>query len=132
MIEAKDLRTFFRIYSILKSARLRANTELTVHKALIRSEMTCAFPAWDSVADTCLSKLQRPQNKVFRTIKNFPKCTSVCDSHTAFNLPYLYDYVTKLAVILPLLSGLSLVTVTDHCPSTGIPGLSRFSIYFGI
>jgi hypothetical protein len=32
-------------------------------------------------------KLQRLQNKVLRTIGNFPRCTRVCDLHTGFNLP---------------------------------------------
>jgi hypothetical protein len=36
------------------------------------------------------------QNKVLRTIGNFLRCTPVRDLHTAFNLPYLYDYLTKL------------------------------------
>jgi hypothetical protein len=47
-------------------------------------------------ADTYLFKLQRLQNKVLRTIGNFPRCTPVRDIHTTFNLPYVYDYVTKL------------------------------------
>jgi hypothetical protein len=47
-------------------------------------------------ADTCLFILQRLQNKVLRTIRNFPRCTPVRDLHTAFNLPYVYDYITKL------------------------------------
>jgi hypothetical protein len=34
---------------------------------------------------------------VFRTIGNFPRCTPVRYLHTAFSLPYLYDYVTKLS-----------------------------------
>jgi hypothetical protein len=41
-------------------------------------------------------KLQLLQNKVPRTIGNFPRCTPVRDLHTAFNLPYAYDYTTKL------------------------------------
>jgi hypothetical protein len=36
------------------------------------------------------------QNKVLCTIGNFPRFTWVRDLHTAFNLPYVYDYVTKL------------------------------------
>jgi hypothetical protein len=43
-----------------------------------------------------LSKLQGLQNKVLRTIGNFPRCTPIRDLHTAFNLPYVYDYITKL------------------------------------
>jgi hypothetical protein len=55
---------------------------------------TCS--AWDLAADTYLLKLQRMQNKVLRTIGHFPRCTPVRDLHRAFNLPYVYDYVTKL------------------------------------
>jgi hypothetical protein len=58
--------------------------------------MTYASPAWELAADTYLLKLQRIQNKVLRTIGNFPRCTPVRDLHTAFNLPYVYDYITKL------------------------------------
>jgi hypothetical protein len=35
------------------------------------------------------------QNKVLRTTVNFPRCTLVRDLRTAFNLPYVYDYITK-------------------------------------
>jgi hypothetical protein len=33
---------------------------------------------------------------VLLTIRNFTWCTPVRDFHTAFNLPYAYDYITKL------------------------------------
>jgi hypothetical protein len=36
------------------------------------------------------------QNKVLRTTGNFPRCAYVRDLHTAFNLPYVYDYIKKL------------------------------------
>jgi hypothetical protein len=36
------------------------------------------------------------QNKVLFTTGNFPRCTPVCDLHIAFNLPYVYDYITRL------------------------------------
>jgi hypothetical protein len=58
--------------------------------------MTYACPAWELAADTYFLKLQRLQNKVLRTTGNFPKCRPVRDLHTAFNFPYLYDYLTKL------------------------------------
>jgi hypothetical protein len=92
MIEAKGFRTFIRIYSLLKSERLSAKIKLTLHKALIRTVITYACAAWELAADTYLLKLQRLQNKVLRTIGNFP----VRDMHTAFNLPYVYDYISKL------------------------------------
>jgi hypothetical protein len=38
----------------------------------------------------------RLQNKVLCTIGYFPRHTPVCELHKAFNIPYIYDYVTKL------------------------------------
>jgi hypothetical protein len=58
--------------------------------------MTYACPTWELEADTHLLKLQRLQNKALRAIANFPRCTPVRDFHAAFNLPYVYDYITKL------------------------------------
>jgi hypothetical protein len=85
MIEAKAFRTLIRIYSLFKSERLSTNIKLTLHKALIRSIMTYACPAWEFATDNHLLKLQRLQNKVLRTIGNFPRCTQVRDLHMAFN-----------------------------------------------
>jgi hypothetical protein len=65
-------------------------------KALIRSAMTYACPAWEFAAESHLLKLQRLQNRVLRTIGNFPRRTSVRDLHVAFQIPYVYDFVTKL------------------------------------
>jgi hypothetical protein len=58
--------------------------------------MAYACPAWELEADTCLLKLQHIQNKVLRTIGNFPRCAPVRDLDTTSNFPYVYDYVTKL------------------------------------
>jgi hypothetical protein len=58
--------------------------------------MTYACPAWELAADNHVLKLQRLQNKVLRTIENFPRRTPVRDLHIAFKLPYIYDYKTKL------------------------------------
>jgi hypothetical protein len=96
MIEAKAFRTFIRVFSLLKNGRLSTNIKLTLHKTLIRSVMTYAYPAWEFAADTHLIKLQRQQNKVLRTIGSFPRRTSVRKLHMAFHSPYVYDYTTKL------------------------------------
>jgi hypothetical protein len=58
--------------------------------------MTYASPAWEFEANTDLLKLQRLQSKVLRTIGNFPRRTPVRELHKAFNIPYIYDYITKL------------------------------------
>jgi hypothetical protein len=58
--------------------------------------MTYACPAWDFAAESHLLKLQRLQNKVLRTIGSFPRRTSVRDMHVGFQIPYVYDYITKL------------------------------------
>jgi hypothetical protein len=96
MIEAKAFITLIRIYSLIKSEHLQANIKLTLHKALIRLVMTYTCPAWELAADTYLLKLQCLQSKVLRTIGIFPRCTPGHNLHTAFNLPYIYDYIIKL------------------------------------
>jgi hypothetical protein len=58
--------------------------------------MTYFSPAWESAADIHLMKLQCLQNKVLRTIGNYPRNTPVRDLHLAFQSPYVYDYITKL------------------------------------
>jgi hypothetical protein len=57
--------------------------------------MTYACPAWEFAAETHLLKLQRLQSRILRTIGNFPRNTSVRDMHLAFQVPYVYDYITK-------------------------------------
>jgi hypothetical protein len=96
MNEAKAFRTFNIIYSLSKSKRSSANIKLVHHKALIRSVMTYACPAWELAADTYLLKLQRLQNKGLHNTGNYLRCTSIRDLYTACNLPYVYDYVTEL------------------------------------
>jgi hypothetical protein len=39
-----------RVYSLFKSKQLGANIKLILHKALIRSVMTYAFPTWEFAA----------------------------------------------------------------------------------
>jgi hypothetical protein len=58
--------------------------------------MTYASPSWETAADTHLMKLQRLRNKIIRTIGNYPRRTLVRDLHLAFQIPYIYDYITKL------------------------------------
>jgi hypothetical protein len=95
MIEVKTFRTFIIIYALFKSKLLSANVKLALHKALIRSVMTC-LPRLENSGSTYLLKLQRLQNKVLRTTANFPRFTLARDLYMGFNLPYVYDYVTKL------------------------------------
>jgi hypothetical protein len=55
-IEAKAFRTFIRLYSLFKSERLSVKIKLILRKALIRSVMTYACPAWEFAAETYLLK----------------------------------------------------------------------------
>jgi hypothetical protein len=95
-IEAKDFRTFITIYLLFIRQRLSTNIKLTLHKTVIRSAMTYACPAWEFAAETHPLKLQRQQNRVLRTIPNFLRHTTVRDMHVAFQIPHVYDHVTKL------------------------------------
>jgi hypothetical protein len=58
--------------------------------------MTYASPAWELAADTHLMKLQRLPKKVVRTIGNYLRRTPVRDLYLAFQIPFVYNYITKL------------------------------------
>jgi hypothetical protein len=58
--------------------------------------MTYACPAWEFAADTHLMKLQCLQNKVLRTIGKFPRNTPIPDMLISLQIPYIYNYITKL------------------------------------
>jgi hypothetical protein len=58
--------------------------------------MTYACPAWEFASDTYLLKLQCLQDKVLRTNGHFPRRTPVRELHVAFEIPYVYDFITKL------------------------------------
>jgi hypothetical protein len=93
MIKAKAFRTFVGVYSLFRS-----NIKLTFLNALIKSVITYASPTWEFAANTHLMKLQRLQNKVPRTIGNYPRRKPVRDLHMAFQVLYVYDYITKLCI----------------------------------
>jgi hypothetical protein len=58
--------------------------------------MTYACPAWEFGADARILKLQRLQNNVLRTVGIFPRFTPVRELHMAFQVSYVYNYITKL------------------------------------
>jgi hypothetical protein len=91
IIEAKAFRTFIAIYYLLKSERLRGNIKLTLQKALIRSVMTCLHRLG-------ILKIAAPTKQGSPHHGHFPMCTQFRDLHTAFNLPYKYDYIIKLCM----------------------------------
>jgi hypothetical protein len=57
MINTKALQIFTSIYPLLKSEPLSIGMKLIFYKALIRSIVTYACPAWEFKADTYLLKL---------------------------------------------------------------------------
>jgi hypothetical protein len=58
--------------------------------------MAYACPVWEFAADTHVMKLQRLQNKVLSTIGKFPRNTPIRNMHISLQIPYLYDFITKL------------------------------------
>jgi hypothetical protein len=95
IITVKAILTFTRIYPLLKSGRLSVNTELTLCKALIRPIVTHSCLVWEFAVDTRFLKLQHPQDKVFCTIGNLPRCTPTHDLLVALKIPYIYDFITN-------------------------------------
>jgi len=48
-------------------------------------------PAWECEADTCRVKLRR-----LCIVGNFPRRIPTRELHVAFNIPYIYDFITRL------------------------------------
>jgi len=78
------LQTFISIYPILKSEPLSVGTKLTLYKKLIISVLTYTWPAWEFAADSHLLTLQSLQNKVLRTICNFPSSAGLPAGRSGF------------------------------------------------
>jgi hypothetical protein len=95
MIETQAFRTFIGVHFLFKTERLTSNIKLTLYKTLIRSTMTYSYPDWEFAADNHLLIIERLQNKVLRTIRNFPRRTLVQDLHLPFILPQANDCITK-------------------------------------
>jgi hypothetical protein len=47
--------------------------------------------------DAHLLKLQHPQNTILRAIRSVDRRSPVHELYVAFNIPYMYDYITKLS-----------------------------------
>jgi hypothetical protein len=95
-IATKAPRIFISICPLLKIEPLNVGKKLTLYKALMRSVLTYACPAWEFAADRHLSKLQRMQNKDLRTTCNLPRRTPTRDLHMALFtclLTYLLTYL---------------------------------------
>jgi hypothetical protein len=58
--------------------------------------MIYACPAWKFTAYSHLLKLQRLQNRVLRTTGKLPRRTPTRTLHHAFQIPYIYDYITEI------------------------------------
>jgi hypothetical protein len=58
--------------------------------------MTYAYPTWEYVADANLWKLKRLPNRVLTATGNLERCTPVRELHVIYEIPYMYDYITKL------------------------------------
>lgn len=88
---------------------------LTMYKALIRSVITYAAPAWGFAAVSHLRKLQVIQNQVIRLITHLPRVASRRKFHDELELPTIDEFIARLARNLyaearanpnPLISGL--------------------------
>jgi hypothetical protein len=84
-IATQALRILLSIYPLLKSKRLSVGAKLIIYKALIRSMLTYACPAWEFAVGSDY------KTSVLRTIGNLPRHTLIRDLHRSFKIPYLHD-----------------------------------------
>jgi hypothetical protein len=95
--------------------------------------MTYASPTWELAAHNHLLKLQRLQNKDLHTTGHFSRHTPVRDLHMTFELPYVYDYITKLcwqqAEVIQNRDNAMFATLYKANPDTGnIRGLNLAAV----
>jgi hypothetical protein len=76
-------------YYLFKSERLSANIILTLHKDIIRSVATYAFPSWELAADTYfIRKIAAPCKP------RFSASLEIFQGIHGFKLSDVYDYTT--------------------------------------
>jgi hypothetical protein len=59
--------------------------------------MTYACPAWEFAADTHILRMQSLKNKMLRIIRIFPRRRPTRESHVAFEILHVCDFITKLS-----------------------------------
>jgi hypothetical protein len=102
---AKALRTYIKTYSLFKRKCLSTNLKLKLHRALIRSVKTYAFPTCVYVAEAKLLKLQRLQSRVLCVIGNIDRCTPVRELHVAFKIAYISILCSTQAIEIYVVVG---------------------------
>jgi hypothetical protein len=94
--EAKVFRTIIIIYSLFKSEHSNTNIKLTLHKPLIGVSNDLCLSHLGISGRHLPLKIEALANYGSPQVGHFARCTPVRDLHTAFNLPYVYDYIMKV------------------------------------
>ncbi|KAJ4429181.1 hypothetical protein ANN_26184 [Periplaneta americana] len=95
---------------------------LTMYKALIRSVITYAAPAWGFAAVTHLRKLQVIQNQVIRIITHLRESLRE-KFHDELNLPTVDEFIARLAR--------NLYEAARASPNPLISGIGRYDLGYG-
>jgi hypothetical protein len=80
-------RVFIRVFHIVRCERLRDNTKLTLHKALIRSKVT--YLPGPGFRGACKTKFSAP-------MVTLQGASPTRQLHLAFKISHEYDIITKL------------------------------------
>ena len=81
---------------ISRNSQLDVRNKLLIYKLAIRPIFTYGCPAFGSMAQTHLQKLQVLQNKFLRIVLNKTRYERITDLHTEAKIPSIKDYVGKL------------------------------------
>lgn len=88
------LRTMY--YLIKRNSKLSLKNKILIYLTMARPILMYGAPAWCSMADTHLNKLQRVQNKFLRLISNADYNCNVTLLHMNLKIPLIADYIDKL------------------------------------
>lgn len=88
---------FALLYSLINyKSRLNIKTKVTMYKTFIRSALTYGAPAWCTLTKTDLTKVQRFQNRVLRTILHAPRYTPLHVLHRELEIETISQFLSKI------------------------------------
>lgn len=77
-------------------SKLSTSNKLLLYKSCLRPVITYACPAWNTICKTKAKNLQVLQNNALRIALSRRRNTKISKLHEEANIPYLYDFTSKL------------------------------------
>ena len=86
------------LYALLsKSSALSPQNKLIIYNQIIRPVLTYAAPAWCSISDSQMARIQRFQNRILRLVMSADRFARTRDLHDFTNQQLINEYIYDLS-----------------------------------